>query len=616
VTLGASTRAIAALPDVLINQIAAGEVVERPASALKELLENAIDAQASVIQVRLQEGGVRLLEVRDDGVGIPRDELGLALQRHATSKIRNLAELEMVSSLGFRGEALASIAAVASLSITSKTADAPHAWTLQAGTKDPVPAAGERGTTITVQDLFAPVPARRKFLKSASTEAQACLEAVRRVALAHFAVAFSVVHDEKTVMHWPACTSLEQRAQEVLDPQSPAELRAVSAQAALLGVQGLMLAPTASRARADRQYLYVNGRHIKDRALGQAVRQAFADFLHGQRHPAYVLFLTLPSQLVDVNVHPAKTEVRFRDASAVFRLVYHAVLEPLRVVAGSQGATLPSPKTDLQSLAYQSALPLSARQVGAALSFYEPQNAHTIEPGSIPSGLITEPAPGAQMAGNRMYANLPSAQLSADQPNQAESALGHRLGFALAQLSGIYILARNSIGLVIVDMHAAHERVLYEQLKNQYAEPAIQQLLIPQVIKLQAHQAQALEQHADVVESLGLDLQLVSPGSAALRAAPALLAKGNLPAMVDELLDTLAEQPLAQWVVQSQRDQLLSTMACHGAVRANRNLSLLEMNALLRDMENTVGADQCNHGRPTWIQVGLDELDKWFSRGR
>lgn len=592
-TLTALPRSIAPLPDHLINQIAAGEVVERPASALKELLENAVDSGATRIEVRIEEGGIALIEVKDNGAGIAADQLGLALQRHATSKIASLQDLERVATMGFRGEALASIASVAQLTLTSRTAQAAHAWALYANSDQLVPAAAEPGTLVEVRDLFGSTPARRKFLKSPAAEAQACVEAVRRVALAHPGIGFHLRVDDRSVLLWPAVADTARRALEVLGEEAITAQRTVELRSEALHVHGVVLAPTASRARADRQYLFVNGRFVKDRALGQAVRQAFADFLHGQRHPAYVLFIEIDPALVDVNVHPAKTEVRFRDPGALFRAVFHAVSQPLRVGAGASGdAENPS-----------SYVPDRPRpeQLSAALQFYEPLSLQSLLS-------VREPAPPTA-------SSLPAAQPPAADIAQSPST-NAPLGYAMAQLAGVYVLAQNAHGLVVVDMHAAHERVLYEKLKLAAATPEVQQLLIPVVIRIDLTQAETIELHQAELLALGLDLSLTSPNTAALRSLPTLLARGDLPTLVTTLLDTLADVHVGPTAIEEQRNALLSTMACHGAVRANRELSLTEMNALLREMENTVGADQCNHGRPTWVQVTMQELDRWFLRGR
>jgi DNA mismatch repair protein MutL len=603
VTLTALPRSIAPLPDHLINQIAAGEVVERPASALKELLENAVDSGATRIEVRIEEGGVARIEVRDNGAGIAADQLGLALQRHATSKIASLQDLERVATMGFRGEALASIASVAQLTLTSRTAQAAHAWALHASSGQLVPAAAEPGTLVEVRDLFGSTPARRKFLKSPATEAQACVEAVRRVALAHPGIGFHLRADDRSVLLWPAVADTTMRTLEVLGQEAIAAQRPVELRSETLSVHGVVLAPTASRARADRQYLFVNGRFVKDRALSQAVRQAFADFLHGQRHPAYVLFVEIDPALVDVNVHPAKTEVRFRDPGALFRAVFHAVSQPLRVGAGSSGKAA-------NPASYSPDRP-GAEQLSAALQFYEPLSLQSLLS-------VREPEHStalAQSAAPPIHRGQPQPQPAAPEAAQSPGT-NAPLGYAIAQLAGVYVLAQNAFGLVVVDMHAAHERVLYEKLKLAAAKPAIQQLLIPVVIRVDLTQAETIELHQSELLALGLDLSLTSPNTAALRSLPTLLARGDMPALVTALLDTLADVHVGPSAIDEHRNALLSTMACHGAVRAHRELSLTEMNALLREMENTVGADQCNHGRPTWVQVTMQELDRWFLRGR
>ncbi len=610
---------IRSLPDTLISQIAAGEVVERPASVVKELLENALDAGASAVELRIDEGGMRRVLVTDDGCGIPEAELGLALQRHATSKIDSLEALERVGTLGFRGEALASIASVARVRLTSRTADAPHASCLDSATGEIAPAAGRTGTAVEVLDLYSETPARRKFLKSAATEAAHCLDALRRVALAHPGVAFSVWVDGRRVEQRPSGTWQERalsglgedyaRAHRVIDsgPGSPA-------------IAGLLGLPTISRSRADRQFFYVNGRFVRDRVLTHAVRQAYADVLHGERHPAYVLFLAIDPTRVDVNVHPAKVEVRFRDAQAVHQLVFHAVREALRASAAEHPdlaqATAPAAGRSTTALplpahakALQSALPLAqpratympyapqqrspgASQVAAAMAFHQPDTA------------IAPPTAAASMP--------TAAQRTEDRPADTPP-----LGYAIAQLHGVYILAQNASGLVLVDMHAAHERVIYEKLKVAFDTRTmpVQPLLIPATLRVDPLEVRVVEEAPEALSALGLEVSVLSPNSVAVRAVPSLLASGDPTELARSVLAEMRENGTAS-AIEARRDALLATMACHGSIRANRRLTLEEMNALLREMENTAGADQCNHGRPTWVQVGLDELDRWFLRGR
>ena len=570
--------AIQPLPDLLISQIAAGEVVERPASVVKELLENSIDAGARAISVQLLEGGVRQIRIVDDGGGIPKYELPLALARHATSKIASLEDLEQVASLGFRGEALASIAAVARLTLVSRIGEAPHAWRIGPG-QEAAPAALGGGTVIEVDDLYFNTPARRKFLKSAHTEFAHCEEAVRRIALAHPQVAFQLQHNGRTTLHL-AAGDAARRVADVLGAEFAEQSRNVGAAAGSLRLGGFAALPAYSRARADAQYFFVNGRFVRDKLLGHAVREAYADILHGQRHPAYALFLEIDPRGVDVNVHPAKIEVRFRDGSAVHQFVFHALQRAL-------------------------AAPLS--QAAAA-------------PAAVPAGLTFPAAAPQQHAlavAQPVAAYYDFVRQAAAQPMPAaEAGSPPPLGFALAQLHGVYILAQNASGLVLVDMHAAHERILYEKLKTALdGRPAVQPLLVPVVLSASGEETAAVEEHADTLFALGFEIAAAGPRELVVRAVPALLAHGRIPDLVRALLADL-EKFGASRAAAEQRNELLATMACHGAVRAHRMLSLPEMNALLRQMEATERADQCNHGRPTWTQLSMDELDRLFLRGR
>jgi len=597
-------RPIAPLPDRLISQIAAGEVVERPASVVKELVENAIDAGAGRISLRIEEGGVRRIVVVDDGVGIPAAELPLAPLRHATSKIATLDELERVATLGFRGEALASIASVARLSVTSRTADAAHAWKLDAGTGEIQPAAGARGTTIEVLDLYAATPARRKFLKAPATEAAHCLEALRRVALAHPDIAFEAVNDGRAGEPMPA-TGWRERALAGLGNDYEAAHRVVDAEAGGLRLQGVLGAPTLNRARADRQFLYVNGRFVRDRLLGYAVRQAYSDMMHGDRHAAWVLHLWLDPSLVDANVHPAKTEVRFRDAAAVRSFVFHAVQDALREAHRPAGE--PSdPGFRFAAATGAIGSRLTAADVTRSLQFHAP--GADFAPGE---------ALAAFGAGARGVA-LPAAGPATGPAAQAqEPADIPPLGFAIAQLHGLYVLAQNAAGLVVVDMHAAHERIVYERLKSAVGDSGLkrQPLLIPATFRADPLDVRVVEDEQEAIARLGLDLSAMGPDVLAVRAVPAELAHGNVVALARSVIDEIREYG-ASAALAARRDAMLATMACHAAVRANRRLGLDEMNALLRDIERTPAADQCNHGRPTWVQVGIAELDRWFLRGQ
>jgi DNA mismatch repair protein MutL len=604
-------RPIRALPDLLVSQIAAGEVVERPASVVKELLENALDAGARRIEVRLEDGGMRRIAISDDGCGIPPDELPLALQRHATSKIASLAELEQVATLGFRGEALASIASVARVQITSRTAQAPHAHRIDTFEDGIAPAAGAPGTTVEVLELYSATPARRKFLKSAATETAHCADALRRVALAHPGVAFALWVEGRQTLSWPAGTWMA-RALEGLGDDFREAHRVVDAQAGPLQLLGLLGLPTASRGRPDRQFVHVNGRFVRDRLLTHAARQAYSELLHGDRHPAYALFLAIDPGLVDVNVHPAKTELRFRDPQAVHRALQQVMSEALRAGAAEHPSLQPArPWT----APMRPAAP-GATQSALALAFGAP-------PGTAPAGWRTatglpgglasaaEPVPGAGGAGGADAAVGEAASPAGD------AAGSPPLGFALAQLHGVYILAQNAHGLVLIDMHAAHERVVFERLKRELDQgpPAVQSLLIPATFRADPLEVRLVEEDAATLAALGLDLSVLSPGTLAVRGVPAALADADPASLARSVLSELREVGSSRALTE-QRNETLATMACHAAVRANRRLTLQEMNALLREMESTAGADQCNHGRPTWVQVGMAELDGWFLRGR
>ncbi|GAA4400842.1 DNA mismatch repair endonuclease MutL [Quisquiliibacterium transsilvanicum] len=631
----APRRPIRPLPDTLVSQIAAGEVVERPASVVKELLENALDAGASRIELRIEEGGMRRISVSDDGGGIPAGELALALTRHATSKIGSLEELERVGTLGFRGEALASIASVARVRITSRTADAPHASVRDSAASEAVPAAGTTGTTVEVFDLYSATPARRKFLKTPGTEAAHCIEALRRVALAHPGVAFSAWVDGRRVEDFGA-GAWQERALGGLGEDYARAHRAIDTGPPTLGVSGLLGLPTVSRARADRQFFYVNGRFVRDRVLMHAVRQAYADVLHGDRHAAYVLFLRIDPALVDVNVHPAKIEVRFRDSQAVHRAVFHAVRDALRASAAEHPSLAPGQEAGAH-FARPLPVPEHSQQMQRSLAIGQPSLSYLsgfdgfsgTSTVSHPGRETAAPAPGAVAAsmaflapdqlrppapeGLRAAGDAAAAQSAAQSANPGAAPLGYAIG----QLHGIYILAQNAQGLVLVDMHAAHERVVYEKLKAAFDAHSVpvQSLLVPATFRADPLDVRLVEDEPEALATLGLELSVLSPTAIAVRGVPALLATGDPAALARSVLAGLRESGV-EHALASHRDALLATMACHSAVRANRRLTTEEMNALLREMERTAGADQCNHGRPTWVQVGLQELDRWFLRGR
>ena len=584
------------LPDLLISQIAAGEVVERPASALKELVENSLDAGSREIRVDLEEGGIKLIRIADDGQGIAADDLANALARHATSKIASLAELESVASLGFRGEALASIAAVARLGLTSRVREAEHAWRIgvQDGSLGAVePAALGRGTVVEVRDLFFNTPARRKFLKTPATEYGHCEEALRRAALARPEVGFELRHNGKVVWRLPAQGAIE-RAVALLGEAFEAAARTVDEAAGGLRLHGLAGLPAYSRSGRDAQYLFVNGRFVRDKLLAHAVREAYRDILHYDRHPAYVLYFELPPEQVDVNVHPAKTEVRFRQSQAVHQFVFHVLERALgRMASAPAAAAAPVHGADGMAAARPAGFtPAPARAGGYVqqdmpLRAAEPQAYY-----GMVAEALAEPVPG---------------------PDPADQAMGYALG----QVGGIYILAENAKGLLVVDMHAAHERILYEGLKTALAENrlAAQPLLIPLVFQATALEMATATEQAAVLARMGFEITAASPTHLAVRAVPAMLAKADAERLAREVLKDIREFGASE-VLTARRDEMLASMACHGAVRANRRLSLPEMNALLRDMERTQRADQCNHGRPTWFQLTLADLDRMFMRGK
>lgn len=600
----AARRPIRELPDELISQIAAGEVVERPASVVRELLDNALDAGARQVTVRLSAGGVRLISVEDDGQGLPRDELPLALRRHATSKIASLNDLETVGTMGFRGEALAAINAIAELSLQSRFHAADGAFALDGRTGELRPVARANGTTVEVRELFFATPARRKFLKTDATELAHCIEAVRRHALARPDVGFSVWHDGRLVEQWRAADARDRRLADALGEDFVAQSVAVEHAAGPVRVAGRAGIPDAARSRADQQFFYVNGRFVRDKVLAHAVRSAYEDVLHGQRQPVYALYLEIDPARVDVNVHPTKIEVRFRDGREVHQAVRHAIENALAAPrAGEAPAVAAEPffkplSTQPAPSWTQPAIHFAAereRGLGDAAAMW-PGERNDIA--ATPATPFTAPAP---------IKPAPAA----------DEAQAWPLGRALAQLQGIYILAENSQGLVIVDMHAAHERIVYERLKTQLDGAAItsQPLLIPATFAATPQEVATAEACAAVLPSLGLEITPFSPRTLAVRAVPGTLADGDPVELARSVLAELANHD-ASTVVQRAQNELLSTMACHGAVRANRRLTIDEMNGLLRQMEATERSDQCNHGRPTWRQVSIRELDSLFMRGR
>ena len=602
-------RPIRELPDELVSQIAAGEVVERPASVVRELLDNALDAGAADITVKLLAGGIRSVVVEDDGAGIPAHELVLALRRHATSKITSLPELEGVATMGFRGEALAAIASIAEVALSSRTADAAHAHRLDARSGELAPSARGIGTSVEVRELFFSTPARRKFLKTENTEFAHCLEAVRRHALARPGTGFAVWHDGKLAQQWRRSTA-EQRIADVLGTEFIANSRAVALDLGVLRVTGRTGTPEAARARADQQYVYVNGRHVRDKLINHGIRSAYEDVLHGGRQAAYVLFIDIAPDRVDVNVHPTKIEVRFRDSREVHQAVRRAVEDALAIPRAGLGDAGAAPGAG--STGSYAAPPFVAGHQQGLLGLQQTALLYARELPASWGGRTLEP--GAALTTGE-HASPPSLRTQA-WPLASDNA-EWPLGRAIAQIGGVFVLAENDHGLVIVDMHAAHERIVYERLKASLGAAAIeaQPLLIPATFAATPHEMATAEAQADNLLRLGLDVSALSANMLAVRSQPAALVGGDVVDLARSVLAELAQFD-ASSVIQRAQDQILSTMACHGAVRANRQLNLDEMNALLRDMERTERADQCNHGRPTWRQVTLKELDGLFWRGR
>jgi DNA mismatch repair protein MutL len=594
-------RPIRELPDELISQIAAGEVVERPASVVRELVDNALDAGATEIAVKLVGGGIRAIVVEDDGHGIPAAELALALRRHATSKIASLPELEGVATMGFRGEALAAISSIAEVTLASRTPDAAHAQRLDARSGELVPAARGVGTSVEVRELFFSTPARRKFLKTESTELAHCVEAVRRHALTRPDVGIAVWHEGKLVQQWRKATAV-QRISDVLGAEFMLQSRELTLDLGVLRVTGRAGTPEAARTRADQQYVFVNGRHVRDKLIAHGARSAYEDVLHGGRQPAYVLFIEIAPDRVDVNVHPTKIEVRFRDSREVHQAVRRAVEATLAVPQAGAGAAtvprVPTPWPEASSGRFDAARRAPLGLQHTALLYGQPL--------STPLGV--QERPGAWPAAPAVP--LTVSPFNADAP-------GWPLGRAVAQIAGVFVLAENDQGLVIVDMHAAHERIVYERLKASLGSAAIesQPLLIPATFAATAQEIATAEAQADNLLALGLDLAPLSASVLAVRSRPAALAGGDVVELARSVLAELAQYE-ASTVIQRAQHEILSTMACHGAVRASRQLTLEEMNALLRDMEATDRSDQCNHGRPTWRQITLKELDALFWRGR
>ena len=592
------------LPELLINQIAAGEVVERPASALKEILENSIDAGAKKITVQLQQGGIKQIRVSDDGGGIAKDELLLALTRHSTSKISTLDDLQRITSLGFRGEALASIAAVSRLTLVSRQTGQDHAWQIQVDGRQvsqPEPAALSGGTVLDVNDLYFNIPARRKFLKSEITEFAHCDEAFKRMALSQCGIEFTLQHNGK-VRRLLRPADSAQRIAAILGEEFDQAAAVVEEQSAGMRLHGMVALPAYARASRDAQYFFVNNRYVSDKLISHALREAYRDVLHLDKHPAFVLFLDIDPESVDVNVHPSKTEVRFREPRALHQFIFHAINKALAVPNKTINTGAPEPG-----------------QATRSFPSY-PKTGHT-QPGAVaqPAGFYGTLFGTQPRSYSSASINTPTAQTPA--PAQAvanvEQPDDHPLGFALGQLHGIYILAQNARGLVVVDMHAAHERIMYEQLKQALDrhEIALQPLLIPVTFHASELEVATVEENHSTLTQLGFDIASLSPTTLAVRAVPATLKDAGIAQLARDLLREIREYGASQ-ILTAKRNEILATMACHGAVRANRKLTLEEMNALLRDMEQTERAGQCNHGRPTWFETSLAELDKLFMRGK
>ncbi len=591
------------LPELLINQIAAGEVVERPASALKEILENSVDAGAQKITVQLQQGGVKQIRVADDGGGIAKDELLLALTRHSTSKISSLEDLHNITSLGFRGEALASIAAVSRLNLASRQAEHSHGWQIQVDGKSisqPVPSSLVSGTTLEVNDLYFNIPARRKFLKSEATEFAHCDEVFKRIALSQNEIEFVLQHNGKARHHLRAGTPA-QRITALLGKEFSQAAAVVAEQSAAMHLHGMVALPAYARSSRDMQYFFVNRRFVNDKLISHALREAYRDVLHLDRHPAFVLFLEINPQDVDVNVHPTKIEVRFREPRALHQFIFHAVNKAL---ASPHKETLSGQSEKITQ--FPSYPKINPAKPGIAA---QPENFYRTLFGAE-SNRYPYPESVNPVTATPIEKIVPSPAID-------EKQAIHPLGFALGQLHGIYILAQNANGLVVVDMHAAHERIMYERLKQalEQQEIAMQSLLIPVTFHADTLEVAIVEEHLAILTQLGFEIAVLSPASLIVRAVPAALQHADIAQLARDILREIHEYGASQ-ILTAKRNEILATMACHGAIRANRKLTIEEMNALLREMENTERADQCNHGRPTWFEAGLADLDKWFMRGK
>ncbi|OUS10486.1 DNA mismatch repair protein MutL [Gammaproteobacteria bacterium 53_120_T64] len=599
----------------LANQIAAGEVVERPASVVKELLENSLDAGADSIDIDIEQGGIKRVRIRDNGCGIEKDDLPLAISRHATSKILALEDLEAVGTLGFRGEALASVASVSRLTLSSNTLSEGAGWLARCEgrdmTVDVEPTAHPRGTSVEVRDLFFNTPARRKFLRTEKTEYSRIDEVVKKLALSHFNVAFHLRHNNKPARRFPAATTQleqERRVAAVCGPAFMEQARFFNTEVDGLRLWGWLGAPTFSRSQADLQYFFVNGRSIRDKVVSHAVRQAYQDVLYHGRHPAYVLFLELPATDIDVNVHPTKHEVRFRESRTVHGFLYGSLSRIVAEMGPGRDEGEQSSDVSVAGLSFGGADAPPMRQGDKSLSYQHPVAFSAGERGSIRDQMSVYqlPEPSAGTATNNSLQNA-----------EAEQAEIPPLGYALSQLRGIFILAENREGLVLVDMHAAHERITYEQMKTAYESVGVaaQPLLVPEALAVSEKEADCAESHLPLFETLGVTLQRAGPESLMVRAVPALLRGANVEPLIRDVLSDLLTHGTTRRI-EEQINGILSTMACHGSVRAGRQLTLTEMNALLREMEATERSGQCNHGRPTWTQLSMTELDALFMRGR
>ena len=602
-------NAIKPLPDLLISQIAAGEVVERPAAALKEMLENSVDAGSTEITVQLFQGGIKLIRVADNGTGISRNDLPLALARHATSKIDSLEDLQKVASLGFRGEALASIAAVSRLTLASRRAEEKHAWRIETEggrLSTPEPAALAHGTTVEMHDLYFNTPARRKFLKTEATELSHCEEVFKRIALSRADIAFSLQHNG-TVRNHLRAADVRLRVEAILGNEFSRTSVVIEEQAADLRLWGLAASPAYSRSSRDAQYFFVNGRFVRDKLIAHALREAYRDILHLDRHPAFVLFLEMNAEGVDVNVHPTKIEVRFRDPRALHQFVFHAIDKALASPQPLSAATFPTGGSRQESGDQN-----GAGAAPAAFSAYSRQNTISHAP---PLGIAQSQAFYPALFGTD--SRSPKSADTSTAIAGAEKCDIPPLGFALGQLLGIYILSQNERGLLIVDMHAAHERILYEKLKSALDNHTLsmQPLLIPAIFHSDSLDVATAEENSATLRELGFEISALSPTMLVVRSVPATLKDADIVKLARDVLTEIREFGASR-VLTSKRNEILSTMACHGAVRANRILTVTEMNALLREMEATERAGQCNHGRPTWFEISLADLDKMFMRGR